>query len=1200
MSFLRRALGVIALLALAFPALAQTDRGVITGTIVDPTGAVVANAPIELVNTETGALYSAAASDTGNYTFGQLPGGVYKMTLAVPGFRILVVQHLTLAALQTIRQDIALELGTAAESITVNALVSQLQTEGGAVNYNISAARLISLPVLPIGAGFASNLGIRNPMAALGGLAPGVYGEPNLNFRVNGAPSNTQSVRLDGQDSTGGIATAAQAQTQPSVEALQEVTIQTATYAAEFGQAGGGVINYTTKSGTNKWHGSLYNYNSNEFYSAAQSFKKEKPKLRRNDYGGTLGGPVWIPKVYNGRDRTFFFWGYEVFDERGVVSTITPTVPTEAYRAGNFATALTGRPIQGSPADSLGRPARDGEIYDPASEFPDPLGRRLRNPFPSNAIPAARFDPSAVKLLALIPKPTTGSLVNNYNNPYPANLNTKIPSLKLDHSLGARQKLAFYWSTTESARAFCFPTCNSEGFPAPITATAGVFIKSYTLRLNYDYTLTPAMLLHLGAGFLNNDFKIAPPTTRFDVAGVLGIAGAKASRFPFFTGMIGANSSGGMDSMGASNTQRYVEQKPTYNASLAWVKGNHTYKFGSEFRTEGIISYSSPNAAGRFQFSPSETGNPWFFDAGVTINGGAVGFPFARLLLGRVNQVQLSALPATRQGRKYLGLFAQDTWKVTHKLTLDYGLRYDYANYAKEQYGRTPAFSGSVANATAGGHPGATIFEATCNCTFARNYPHAWGPRAGLAYQWNGKTVLRGGFGVTYTTVLNGVLPSPGANQIAGAPAAGDPAMILSQGIPLNPIWPDLRANLFPDASFAGAPTVFDQNSGRPARQLQWSAGVQREITGGLLVEATYIGTRGVWWRTGTLSPYNHLSPGALQQQFGLDITNAADRAILAAQVGQAAAQRFRNQLPFTGYPTGFSVARSLTNYPQFLSTLGGQGPVGKTWYDALQLKVTKRFSHGLEANYSYSYSKELQLGAENDGGGGVVNDVFNRDTNKQFSSFSRPNWHVLAVGYTLPKWGVNRWLNQLAADWTVTGAFGYGSGQPILIPLTAQATSNLGSALLRGTRAERVPGVPLFLQDLNCHCFDPGQVQVLNPAAWKDPVAGTFSPSAAYYNDYRYRRRPQESMSVGRIFRFGERAHLLVRAEFNNVFNRTQYPNPISSGYSTAVSRTTASIADGGATVTVNNTGFGVIATQPLSAVIGERTGLLVGRLTF
>ena len=409
---------VVALSLFASSAFAQTDRGTITGTVSDPAGAVVANAPMELVNSDTGSLYQMATSDTGNYTFSQLPTGTYRLSVGVPGFKNYIRENLTLAALQTIRQDITLEVGTAAESITVNAEVSLLKTESGDVSYSVKGTRLTSLPILPIGNGFSSSHGVRNPMA-VAGLAPGTYFDPNLQIKVNGAPSNTESIRIDGQDSTNGVVTFSQAQTQPSVESLEELTIQSSNYAAEFGQAGSGLFNYTTRSGTNAWHGGLYDYNSNEFYNSAQSYTHNKPTQRRDNYGGNLGGPVWIPKIYNGRDKTFFFFGYEVFREKGTIPNLFPTVPTDAYRNGNFAAALSGRTIAGNPVDSLGRPAVDGQVFDPSSEFRDAQGRRLRNPYPNNVIPVSHFDPSALKVMNFIPRPTGVGLGHQLQQPVP-------------------------------------------------------------------------------------------------------------------------------------------------------------------------------------------------------------------------------------------------------------------------------------------------------------------------------------------------------------------------------------------------------------------------------------------------------------------------------------------------------------------------------------------------------------------------------------------------------------------------------------------------------------------------------------------------------------------------------------------------------------------------------------------------------------
>jgi carboxypeptidase family protein/TonB-dependent receptor-like protein len=1227
---MRSLLGIVCCFFLTGVAWGQTDRGTITGTVSDPTGALVANAPIQVKSVQTGTVYTGASSATGNFTFAQLPPGTYELTVTVPGFKNFIRQNIVVQVTQTVRIDVLLEVGAATESVTVSAETSLLKTESGDVSVNVTGDRMLNLGMLPIGNGFSSSHGVRNPMA-VANLTPGTFFDPNLNIRVNGAPSNTESVRIEGQDSTNGVVTFAQSETQPSVDAIQELSVQTSNYAAEYGQAGAGVFNYTMRSGTNQFHGSLYDYNSNEAYNAGQAYTHTRPKLRRNDYGGTIGGPVWIPKVYDGRDKTFFFFGYEAFREKNTITTQFPTVPTEAYRKGDFRTALTNRVVSGTRTDPNGLLAMDGQIFDPSSESIATDGRRVRLPFAGNQLPqnSKYLDPSAQKVLALIPHPNVGGpdqLVNNYNNPFPTDRKTPIPSLKIDHSITSKAKISGYWSSTETAVQYCQPLCGSQGLPLPIEPTRGTFIESHTERINFDYTLTPTMLLHLGVGYQHNDFKDTSPVTDFDVFGQLGIKGATrgpkdGARFPQFSTFVGNNSTGGMNQMGPGAQSRSIEIKPTFVASISWVKDNHTFKFGGEGRTEGYPTIGFTNNSGTIAINAAQTANPWFSDANVPLSGGSTGFPFASFLMGRVNTLTLSAPTDSRGGRKFLDVFAQDTWKVTRKLTLDYGLRWDYFGYSREQYGRTPDFSPTVANAVAGGHPGGSIFEGDgpghCGCSFGQNYYLALGPRLGVAYQVNPKTVIRIGFGVTYSSTSGGGQGAAGATQTVDAPGFGDAAILLSGGYTqgvggslVSISWPDLRPDLFPTpGTFSGAPGVTDNNAGRPARQMQWSIGVQREIMRDLVVDVSYVANRGNWWRTSALNAYNSLTPEFLKQQYGLDIYNAADRTILGAQIGQAAAGPFRNKIPFAGFPTNFTVQRALTPFPQF-GPLSSPGPLGKTWYDSLQTKLTKRFSHGLDLSYSFTWSKELNLGVENDGGllvGQSVNDLFNRDTNKQLSSFSRPLWNILAFTYTVPQWGPNKWMKYALSDWTLGTTLQYGSGQPIAVPGTAGNLTNLSQSLGRGTRAERIPGVPLFLADLNCHCFDPAQTQVLNPAAWRDPGStydstgkqtsynGTFSPSAAYYNDYRYRRIPRETLAFGRLFRITEHANFQIRMEFTNPFNRSQVPNPVAIGYTTKIS---TKFADDG--LKVDNAGFGAIATLPGNAVAGERTGLLVGRLTF
>jgi hypothetical protein len=357
------------------------------------------------------------------------------------------------------------------------------------------------------------------------------------------------------------------------------------------------------------------------------------------------------------------------------------------------------------------------------------------------------------------------------------------------------------------------------------------------------------------------------------------------------------------------------------------------------------------------------------------------------------------------------------------------------------------------------------------------------------------------------------------------------------------------------------------------------------------------VGNRGNGWMTDSLTEPNVLDPAILSSKYGLDWAGSTtDRAILSAQIGSAAAGRFRNLLPYSGFPTTATVAQALRPYPQFgnIATIGGAN--GKTWYDSFQTKVTKRFSHGIDFTMNYTFSKELQLGAESDTGGGVINDILNRNTNKQLSSNSRPHWFVFATNYTVQKYFGNKFLNLALADWQIGAVLQYGSGLPIQVPLNVSNNNN--NTLLRATYATRDPKQPLYLvNDINCGCYDYGHTKILNEAAWTDTPAGQFSPSAAFYNDYRFMRRPSELASIARVFRIKEGITFMVRAEFNNVLNRTLVGSTNTAGF-VDPSRTRGANFQTDAATGTYTSGFGTINTT--GNVGGQRQGTLVGRLTF
>ena len=1187
------------------PSFAQSDRGTLTGTLTDPQGAVVPNAKLTAISADTAAEYGTVSTATGNYTIPQLPAGQYQLFVDAPGFKRLDQKNITIQAAQTQRIDVVLQIGSSSETITVTAEAAQLKTENAEQSANITSERMNELPLNFAGLGTGN---VRNPYVFIN-LAPGSQFTANgttFSLRVNGSPANSQSIRVEGQEASNTLQPGSPHQTQVSVEALEEVSVQTSNFAAEYGQASGGVFNFTSRGGTNQFHGSLYDYLTNEDLNAGVSFTDSghghllRPPVHKNDFGGSVGGPVVIPKLYNGHNKTFFFFNWESYIQRQTVYAGLSTVPTAAMRAGDFSSLFTSQVITVTDPNGKSVQYPANTIFDPASQI-TVNGQGVRTPFPNNVIPANRLSAAALKIQALLPAPTLGTNTNNWGQYY-ANPRTQwIPSVKIDHNFSEKFKMSFLWSYYNDNH-----NSGQDGLTGAITATRFIPIRSATIRLNADYTLSPALLLHLGAGevLYHNPDAGAPAALGYDAPGQLGLVGGLvnqfgATGFPRIGGL--SSSFGGMSlGIGPTNNGYYRTDKPTGVASLTWVRDRHTYKTGFEWRKDIYTNLAESAAVGAFNFSTAETSQP--FVNGQSLGGGSLGLGYASFLLGLVNNASVSS-PQDPQYRKVsIGLFIQDNWKVTRKLTLDYGLRWDWQQALHEIHGTTSMFGPSVPNPSAGGLPGGTVYAGAgtgrCNCDFTPPYWYAIGPRLGIAYQLNAKTVIRAGWGLTYgqtaadNFVGNNSIIGLGSNTYSiSSQSFGQPATTLSQGLIYNPA--SLYAlnpspGLKPTAGqLDSPPAMLDPNGARPPRTNQWNISLQRSLTADLLVEAAYVGNRGVWQQANVLDNYNVITPARLQS-FGLSANNLADIALLSKTFSSGLPQQRGFQIPYAGFPAGQTLEQALRPYPQFSSSLTPiWAPLGNSWYDALQVKATQRLWHGLSASIAFTWQKELNLGATvQDGSGGAINDATNRRVNKDISSFSQPLVFVPAFNYEIPEVGPTKWMRQAIGHWTVGGILRYASGLPIQVPT---ANNSLASVFEQGTFVNRVPGVPLFLKDLNCHCIDPNKDFVLNPAAWTQPAAGQFGTAAAYYNDYRGARQPSETASLGRIFRIREKMSFQVRAEFFNIFNRTFLNGP-SSGNSQAVPVRNAAGAP--------TSGFGYINSGSVASA--NRTGQIVARIQF
>jgi len=1198
---------VLLTLALAPLLPAQSDRGTLTGTVSDASGAVIPEAELSLKHADTGAVYAGRTTATGNYTLAELPAGNYELSVLHPGFRKYVQSGITILIATTTRLDVILQVGAATETVTVNASAPLLKTESAEQSFNITGDEVNDLPLTQ------GSAGLRNPIGfAILNPSVNVPNASNLQMRVNGMPDNTYRSLVDGQDTTNGIDPTHLSETQPSMEALQEVQLSTSNFSAEFGRVAGGLVNLTSRSGTNAFHGSGYDYLTNEALGAAQPLtnvgngQHAKPVNRSQDFGFSVGGPVWIPKVYNGRDKTFFFFNLEEWRQTAGTSGTFTTVPTAAYRTGDFS-AARGASIQTT--DPFGNPmtTATNTIYDPLT---DQLvnGVTTRTPFPGNIIPASRIDPVAAKIQALIPMPTNSALINNFGVVDSHTTIKNVPSIKIDENVGSKTKFSFYWSEWRQN----VNKNNLDGLPWPVSNARNYIDRTPTYRLNIDRTITPTLLVHVGGGVVHYVHTDSAPASvlDYDAPKNLGLVGASVtpSGFPAITGLNAAVNGGFSNgTLGPTNAGTYHNDKPTTVGSVTWIRGNHSYRAGGEWEKDIWANISSGGTYGQYSFSNATTALPYLNTA--TVSGNSIGFPYASFLLGDVSSTSISNFQDAQWRKHNFGFYVQDTWRVNRKLTIDYGLRWDYQTAYRELYSRNSEFAPDLPNPSAGGLLGATQYEGygpgRCNCSFTKTYPYALGPRIGVAYQFLPKTVLRAGWGLVYGTTavvnyqLGGALGT-GFNTITNTnPAFGEPASLLQNGISYSTAAlyaATLDPGIRPLPGQINSPGAYeDPNGGRPGRINQWNISLQREVTKDLLVEAAYVGNRAVWLQADGLVDFNVLSAARLAS-FGLNINNPATQTLLNSPLNSTAVMAAGFKAPYAGFPLTSTLAQSLRPYPQFGSLGGRWEALGDSWYDSLQTKLTKRIDHGLTATAAFTWQKELNLGAGGLGANIVttpVNDILNRDQNKYISADSQPLELVFAFSYRTPSISSphlaaisNRWTNAIVRDWTVGGVFRYSSGLPIQAPA---AQNNLSTLLFRGTFADRVPGQPLFLQDPNCHCIDPNKQFILNPAAWAQPPAGQFGTAAAYYNDYRYARRPAESMSIGRLFQIREHMSLQIRAEFFNIFNRTELNNPTATNSLLAQTYNSAGVP---------TSGFGYV--NPTSLYSPPRTGQLVGRFQF
>lgn len=1073
----------------AAQALSQTTLGTITGRVYDPSEAAVALANVKATNTGTRLEFRTTTTASGNFVLQQLPVGSYDLLVEAPGFRKSIRKAIELNVAQTLSVDVRLEVGQVDQSVEVTGEIPALQTATSDLGTTISRAKLMDLPLFVGG-------NVRN-LEQFIFLAPGVTGDTG-NTQISGSPSRAKEVLLDGVASTGiesGGVIAGNAR--PSVETIGEFKMVRANFNAEYGRTGGGVQLFTTKSGTNELHGAVFNYLRNDKLDARGFFQRTRQVNRQNEFGATIGGPLFIPKIYNGKNKTFFYFVYGGYRFRqGSPNTLQSLIPLD-FRQGDF--------------------SRAAPVYDPSTNRSTASGI-VRDQFPGNRIPTSRFSSVSRNILPQLPTPDNSSIFNNFLSTGRGQTNSNQYNLKMDHAFSDKNRISgYYYNDLNEIR-------DPELVPGPTSPNRSTASRNNWVRLSHDLVIKPTMLNHVTLGYTRTAVKIATYSLNQDWPTKLGLTGV--NRGPDNTFPCIEFISAGFSRLGDQNCNSRTLQ--TNNAfqlgeSFSWVRGSHNLKFGFDFRfmeTNGIDPWRT---MGWFQFNALETALP-----GNSTSGNAV----ASFLLGNVNRGQLQVFSYFPRNRyQYYAGYAQDDWKVSRKLTLNVGLRYDVFVPRYENRDNLSTFDLKLPNPAAGNRPGAMVFlgdgpgrsglQRLADTDFK-----AFGPRLGLAYALTPKTVLRSGYGIYYAQ----------GNANAGL----RDSLQSSVGFVAQPVFQSLDAGVTPGFNWDGGfPQNFAQppfinpaagngsdvrmilrSDGRAPYFQNWSLTVERSLTQKINLEVTYLGTKGTRLGNG-LVHWNELNPSFLSLGSLLTRSITSPEAVAAGITA-----------PYAGF-TG-SVAQALRPYPHMQAVWNRSNPAGSSTYHALQTQLQVRSYRGLDVQMAYTWAKTISDSDVLAGGGPAGQTTYNRALEKTIATTDVPHIFALSYSYQIPSF--KNASRHVLGGWTFTGIHQYSVGTPIT--LTANNTLPLFTSALR-------PNVLSADRRVSVDNFDPARDLWINRAAFSAPAPLSFGSSARAFTNLRNPNFLNENFGLIKRIRVMDRLQLQFRAELFNAFNRTVFAAP-------------------------------------------------------
>lgn len=1129
----------------------QGERGTLTGTITDQAGASVPGAAVKATELSTNVETTAVSTEAGVYHMPYLPLGTYRIAVSKPGFKTAVAENVTLRVAQTVNVDLKIEVGNVSDRVTVSAEAPPLEAATAEIGRYISEKEFDTWPII-------TSDGQRQIQDFIFKALPGTVGD-TFQGSINGGQYYTHEILIDGiplgrMDLQGG----SNNEFSPSAESVGEFKMQVGMMDARYGGGATAVANFAVKSGTNRLHGTAFEYFQNDALRA-NSFSnnaigRPRPPLKLNNWGLEFDGPVYIPKIYDGRNKTFWMVSFDKDRLRDFTSLGLSTLPTSDFKRGDFSRlfnpAFTGNAQSGTNigTDALGRPVVFGAIYDPSTTR-TVNGQVVRDPFPGNIIPQAKFSKVSQNILqkAPITEPLFDRMLNNIPN-----MNACCPvfdehifGVKMDHVLNERNRIAGYYNRTFRQRN------NSPGgrWGIPPESPTGVYQLQDTpgnlARLSWDFTITPSVLNHAAIGYnrfvnLNQSVYVDQ-----DWPAKVGFQNLPGTHFPTLT-FAGANYQGGGigagGRLGSGNAGGQVNGSTIVQDDLTIIRGKHTFKMGFEFRKYYYNEFGRGTESGTFAFNPLQTQLPGFVSQ--------TGHSFASFLLGTAASTSRNVIASFFGYRSATPAFyVGDDWKVTRKLTLNLGLRWEIFGPLYEVASRMSALDPNMPNPGAGGRPGALVFAQDLGRnTFQDWYYKMFNPRFGFAYNMNDKIVFRGGYGISNTPNISNGFGFPGKSGYNGSISLNTANVALQN--PQDPVfqidnpYPSFSAvlpNKNPALQNNQGVNYIAPDSIRPPYTQNWNFTIQFALPKKFVLETAYIGNKGTRLGWHGVDRYQQL-PVAYWSQYGDKLIEP-----LANNPGLV-------PLPYTGF-TG-TVGQALRRFPQYTGVSESWPNFGNSNYHSWQTTVTRHFSNGFAFLGAYTFSKAISTVDDALDGNGAQ-DIFNPGLERSVTSFHYPQFFKATWIYELP-WGPGKPLNirgvagKVLGGWTISGIHQYRSGSPIAISTSNVSNDRVFSSAIR---PDLIPGVPIFLNsDAERFVGATRQIQgqlYLNPAAFQQvPMTAQGIPlrpgtAPRYLSNVRGPMRASEDFSFSKKFLFTESANVEIRADFINAFNRAGRGNP-------------------------------------------------------